>query len=164
MSGIQPHSMPVREGPWVIFATTAFPEQAVRDEFAVNGIRFKQLEGHWEGQEETSWIVHHEDFTKVEYLAEGETAVLFLLDAEPGHCGARKAWQMNIHSGLKHFLGYFQEVGQAYAEKQQGYTFDRNQWRWWAICDKPPEPAVPVRVTISRMDRLTPEEMQDLIC
>lgn len=142
MSGIQPHSMPVRPGPYTIFATTAYPDEAVREEFAVNSIRFKALEGVFDGHKETSWIVHSDDFQRVQHLAEGEQCVLHLMDTEPGQCGARKAWLQGIHDGRMKFLGWFTEVGQAYAERQSAYTFDRQQWRWWAVLPSCPVPYV----------------------
>ena len=139
MSGVQPHSVPTRQGEWVIFATTAYPDQFVIEELRSYKMPFKQLVGKFDNQPESSWIVHSDDFETISWLAEGEDAVLILSDLDDT-CPYRKAYIKVLATGRRNLLGWFVETGRLYAEKQSAFTHDPTQYRWWTVEKELPQP------------------------
>lgn len=142
MSGIQPHSKPVRPGEWVIFAANAVAADYVDECLIQINVPFKRLLGKFNGLEEVSWIVHMDDWlrdTRIQWLTHREHAVLILGERDPTACMCRTARVLTLEENpVTSHVGWFQEVGKKAAVENNGYSYDPQDHRYWIIvADKP---------------------------
>lgn len=138
--GVQPHSTVVRPGNWIIFEAGMFQPHEVTTAMDKMHIAYKQCVGKFNGETNASFLVHEDDWRYVYMFALGEQYILKLLTSHEGPY--RIALLVDRLDGSVQEQGWFVETGREYAEKQDGYTYDPSDERWWTVEKVYPTPHV----------------------
>lgn len=132
MSGVCGHSMPTKDGLYVIFATTGYARQFIEAEFQRLHVAYKNLDGCFEGKPEESYIVHESDWSKVRPYTRNERAVLIVGDPERGD---RPAWAADLNDpGLSpRWAGMLRMCTKKHAMSQDAWTLDLSTGYYWCV-------------------------------
>lgn len=131
MSGVCGHSMPVKPGCYVIFATGGYARSYVQQFFTERRIPYKVLDGCWMGVCEDSYIVHSDDYSKLTPIIWRERAVLWL---GPETAGRREAWERYREGSPARYLGEFVWVTKKRALEQDAWTYDPDTGAYY-VCE-----------------------------
>ena len=148
MSGIQPHSTPVKSGEWYVFSSRLFTPDYVDEELDRLHVPYKRLQGRFDGVDEPSWIIHSSDwhFWKPVFrvLTEQEHAVMILGERDSTACMCRTAFVETLEENPRRSsAGWLREVTRKAALNADAYTYDPTDHRYWIIVQDKPLPVKP---------------------
>lgn len=139
--GICSHSSPEFWDEFVIFAVG--DDDAVLSNFKEfckdHNIGFKQMQGAWRGNVETSFIVNKRNLSCIKehgWLSEQES-ILHLSGMQrlgARHAFCRVATLEWIDTGQIDLLGWFMQCNRDEALGKQGYTYDPADDSYWITC------------------------------
>lgn len=107
---------------YIIFASDESDEHTI-DHLNACRISFKQLQGRYKGEDETSFIINKREHPLIEPLIENQESILELSKVQAN--GLRMAG-LSFKHGLHTMLGNFIPVSESEAKNNDAYTYDPN--------------------------------------